>query len=103
MVPTPRVRCRVEIGTCLAEAGELFFMCMGVWACVYDCVPCSCLVAPEARGGIWSTGTGDTDNFKLPYWCWELNLCHLEEKQSLLPLSQFSSLNLVLVRRCESE
>jgi hypothetical protein len=54
---------------------------MCLFACMYVCALCGCLVLSEGFG---SPGTRVTDVYDLPYGCWNLNPGPLEKQLVLL-------------------
>ena len=52
---------------------------MCVFACIYVCVPCVCLVPTEERIGVRSPETGVTDGCEPTCGFWEWNLGPLQD------------------------
>lgn len=56
-----------------------YFMCM--FAFVYICAPCACLVSMETGRGHRVPQIGVVDGCELPCECWDLNHSPLQEQQ----------------------
>ena len=71
---------------------KYLFYVLWVFACLYKCAPCACLVSAEVKRGCQISGTGLKDRCEPPCGCWVLDLGLLQEQPVLLTTdSSFSS------------